>query len=64
LDEYIGAVIVVSHDAQLLSRLCANEARSEVWVVQDGAVRKYNGDFEDYRSELIKDIAKELGDDW
>jgi ATP-binding cassette subfamily F protein 1 len=30
LDEFQGGVVVISHDSQLLSRLCADEERSEV----------------------------------
>ena len=30
LDEFTGGVVVISHDSQLLSRLCADEERSEV----------------------------------
>ncbi len=32
-------------------------------VVEDGTIRKYNGDFEDYRNELIKEITKELDEE-
>jgi ATP-binding cassette subfamily F protein 1 len=60
LEEFQGGVIVISHDAQLLSRLCADEERSEVWLVEDGRVDKYPGDFEDYRSSLAKEIVAEL----
>ena len=49
--------------AQLLSRVCADDERSEVLVVEDGRVRKYAGDFEDYRQELIREINAELDED-
>lgn len=62
VEEFEGGVIVISHDAQLLSRLCSDEERSEVLVVEDGMIRQYNGDFEDYRTELIKEIQAELDD--
>ena len=58
-----GGVIIISHDAQLLSRVCADDERSEVLVVEDGRVRKYAGDFEDYRQELIREINAELDED-
>jgi ATP-binding cassette subfamily F protein 1 len=32
LDEFTGGVVVISHDAQLISRLCADEERAEVGV--------------------------------
>lgn len=37
LDEFQGGVVVISHDSQLLSRLCADEERSEVRRCQQGA---------------------------
>jgi ATP-binding cassette subfamily F protein 1 len=30
VEEFSGGVVVISHDSQLLSRLCADEERSEV----------------------------------
>jgi hypothetical protein len=35
----------------------------QVLVVEDGKIRKYNGDFEDYRTELIKEIQAELDEE-
>ncbi len=43
--------------------MCDDEERSEVWLVEDGQVEKYPGDFEDYKDELIKEISQELDDD-
>ncbi|KAF8072920.1 ABCF4 [Scenedesmus sp. PABB004] len=63
LDEFQGGVVVISHDSQLLSRLCADEERSEVWIVDDGKITFYNGDFDDYRNELVKEINAELDED-
>ncbi|GFH15033.1 uncharacterized protein HaLaN_11187, partial [Haematococcus lacustris] len=63
LEEYQGGVVVISHDAQLLSRLCMDEERSQVLVVEDGRIRQYGGDFEDYRNELIKEITAELDEE-
>ncbi|PNW88567.1 hypothetical protein CHLRE_01g034950v5 [Chlamydomonas reinhardtii] len=63
ISEFEGGVIVISHDAQLLSRLCEDEERSQVLVVEDGKIRQYAGDFEDYRAELIREITAELDED-
>ena len=63
VEEFEGGVIVISHDAQLLARLCADEERSQVLVVEDGMIRQYNGDFDDYRTELIKEIQAEMDED-
>ena len=35
----------------------------QVWVVEDGELRDYPGDFEDYRNELVKEIAAELDEE-
>eukprot|EP00894_Picocystis_sp_ML_P001178 jgi/Pico_ML_1/51695/g266.t1 len=59
LEEYTGGVIIVSHDARLLSRVCDDEERAEVWIVDNGTVTRYNGDFEDYRDDLIREIVAE-----
>ena len=63
VEEFEGGVIVISHDAQLLTRLCSDEERSQVLIVENGEIRQYDGDFDDYRSELIKEIQAELDED-
>jgi hypothetical protein len=35
----------------------------QVWVVDDGRIQRYDGYFEDFRDELIKEIAAELDED-
>ena len=37
VEEFPGGVIVISHDAQLLSRICADEERSEVGSSVEGS---------------------------
>ncbi|RCV35701.1 hypothetical protein SETIT_7G261000v2 [Setaria italica] len=63
LDEFAGGVVIISHDSRLITRLCADENRSEVWVVQDGMVRPYGGSFAEYRDDLLEDIRKEMAMD-
>jgi ATP-binding cassette subfamily F protein 1 len=60
LDEFTGGVVLVSHDARLISRVCEEEENSEVWVVEDGSVRKYPGSFDDYKKELTEEIRAEV----
>ncbi|CAN6319346.1 unnamed protein product [Urochloa humidicola] len=60
LDEFTGGVVLVSHDSRLISRVCEDEQRSEIWVVEDGTVKKYDGTFEDYKDELMEEIKKEV----
>ncbi|KAJ1288011.1 hypothetical protein BS78_02G055600 [Paspalum vaginatum] len=60
LDEFTGGVVLVSHDSRLISRVCEDEQKSEIWVVEDGTVKKYDGTFEDYKDELMDEIRKEV----
>ncbi|CAM6103659.1 unnamed protein product [Calypogeia fissa] len=62
LDEFSGGVVLVSHDSRLISRVCEDEERSEIWVVENGTVRKFPDSFEDYKLELIKEIQAEVDD--
>lgn len=62
LDEFTGGVVLVSHDSRLISRVCEDEERSEIWVVENGTVRKFPDSFEDYKLDLIKEIQAEVED--
>lgn len=35
----------------------------QVWIVDDGQITFYNGDFDDYRNELVREINAELDED-
>ena len=48
LQDFAGAVIVVSHDRGLLRSVC-----DQFWLVADGAVTDFDGDLEDY-AELAR----------
>lgn len=58
-----GGVVVISHDSTLLDALCADEERSEVWIVDGGEVAKWAGDFEDYKASLVAEIRAGLDAD-
>ena len=48
LNDYEGAVMLISHDRHLI------EASAErLWLVADGAVKPYDGDMEDYRRLIL-----------
>jgi ATP-binding cassette subfamily F protein 1 len=63
LDEFEGGVVLITHDAHICSKVLDNE-KSEIWVVDEGRVDKFAGDFEDYRNQLVKEISAELDDDY
>jgi ATP-binding cassette subfamily F protein 1 len=62
LDEFTGGVVLVSHDSRLISRVCDDEERSEIWVVENGTVSTYDGTFEEYKEELQREIKQEVDD--
>ncbi|CAO2170517.1 unnamed protein product [Urochloa humidicola] len=62
LDEFTGGVVLVSHDSRLISRVCEDETRSQIWVVEDGTVETFDATFEDYKDELLEEIRKEVAD--
>ncbi|MGQ4272793.1 ABC-F family ATP-binding cassette domain-containing protein [Terrihabitans sp. B22-R8] len=49
LNEYEGAVILVSHDRYLLDA-CADE----LWLVANGTVKPYDGTLEDYQKQVLR----------
>ena len=63
LEEFEGGVVIISHDSRLLSRVCDDAERSEVWIVDNGVIEHYDGDFEDFKDELISEIQEELDED-
>ncbi|KAM7483713.1 hypothetical protein LguiB_008296 [Lonicera macranthoides] len=62
LDEFTGGVVLVSHDSRLISRVCDDEERSEIWVVENGTVESFPGSFEEYKEELQREIRAEVDD--
>jgi ATP-binding cassette subfamily F protein 3 len=54
LNDYEGAVILISHDRHLIDA-CADR----LWVVRGGTVRSYDGDMDTYRAECLAERAGE-----
>ena len=50
INDYPGAVILVSHDRHLLDA-CADR----LWLVADGKVTTFDGDLDDYRRRVLSD---------
>ncbi len=48
LNDYEGAVILISHDRHLMDA-CADR----LWIVRGGTVRTYDGDMDQYRAECL-----------
>lgn len=49
LNGYDGAIIIVSHDPNMIERVA-----DRLWLVKDGACTHFDGDLEDYRKFTIK----------
>jgi len=49
LNDYEGAVILVSHDPHLIELVA-----DRLWLVSDGGVAPFEGDMEDYRRHLLE----------
>ena len=56
LNDYEGAVILISHDRHLLEATV-----DRLWVVRDGAVTPYDGDLDSYRQESLGGRGKSNG---
>ena len=54
LNEFDGGVVLVSHDERLISLVC-----NEMWVVGDGGVEKWEGDFEEYKNMIMKQMRND-----
>ncbi len=48
LNDFEGAVILVSHDPHLIELVC-----DRLWLVADGGCRVWDGDLSDYRNKLL-----------
>ena len=48
LNDYAGAVLIISHDRHLLDA-CADR----LWIVRDGTVRPFEGDIDQYRAQCL-----------
>ncbi|KAF2618564.1 hypothetical protein F2Q68_00041514 [Brassica cretica] len=60
LEEFSGGVVLVSHDSRLISRVCEDDEKSQIWVVEDGTVSFFDGTFEEYKEDLQREIRAEF----
>ncbi len=57
INDFPGAIVLVSHDRHLLEA-CAER----LWVVGNGTVKPYEGDLDQYRSEVLSRTGRMTGD--
>ncbi|KAM8885059.1 ATP-binding cassette sub-family F member 1 [Synchiropus picturatus] len=55
INEYKGAVIIVSHDARLIT-----ETQCQLWVVEDFTINHIDGDFDDYKREVLESLGETM----
>uniref|UniRef100_A0A8C3FB87 ABC transporter domain-containing protein n=1 Tax=Chrysemys picta bellii TaxID=8478 RepID=A0A8C3FB87_CHRPI len=53
INEYKGAVIIVSHDAWLIT-----ETNCQLWVVEEQSVEHIDGNFDDYKREVLEALGE------
>ena len=53
INEFEGAVVVVSHDLRLIAQIA-----DEIWLVDKGECVKFNGDIADYKEHVQTEIAR------
>ena len=51
----VAGVIIVSHDERLI-----RETDCQLWVVEDQTINEVDGDFDDYRRELLEALGETL----
>ena len=54
LNNYDGAIVIVSHDPIMVERVA-----DRLWLVKDGACQNFNGDLDDYRDFILKSRREE-----
>lgn len=55
INEYKGGVVIVSHDARLIT-----ETDCQLWVVEEQTINEIQGDFEDYKNEILVSLGEEV----
>lgn len=48
LVNFNGGVLVISHDQYFIKQIC-----NEIWLVQNQTVRRFNGDFDEYKNFVL-----------
>ncbi|XP_022174020.1 ATP-binding cassette sub-family F member 1 isoform X2 [Myzus persicae] len=53
INDYKGGVIIVSHDERLI-----RDTECTLWVIEDQTINEVDGDFDDYRKELLECLGE------
>ncbi|CAN7993011.1 unnamed protein product [Ixodes hexagonus] len=53
IGDYEGGVIIVSHDERLI-----RDTNCQLWVIEHKGIEEIDGDFEDYRKELLESLGE------
>ena len=53
LKAYTGGVVMVTHDARLVTQV-----ECDLWICERAGIHKFNGEFDAYRLALIDDLAR------
>ena len=55
INEYQGGVVIVSHDERLI-----RETNCQLWVIEDQTINEIEGEFDDYRRELLESLGENI----
>jgi ATP-binding cassette subfamily F protein 1 len=55
INDFKGGVVLVSHDERLI-----RETNCRLWVVEDRTIAEIDGDFDDYRKELLDSLGEAI----
>ncbi|XP_063966261.1 ATP-binding cassette sub-family F member 1-like [Lytechinus pictus] len=53
INNYTGGVIIVSHDARLIT-----ETDCQLWVIEEQTINEIDGGFDDYKHELLVELGE------
>eukprot|EP00727_Mastigamoeba_balamuthi_P003784 m51a1_g13402 putative gcn20-type atp-binding cassette protein (2078) ;mRNA; f:15730-23292 len=56
--EFKGGVVIISHHQRLIEAAC-----DQVWVVKDNEVTRFEGEFEDYKKDILRTMPSVDSDD-
>eukprot|EP00173_Palmaria_palmata_P001134 Plantae.Rhodophyta-Palmaria_palmata.ctg1602.p1 GENE.Plantae.Rhodophyta-Palmaria_palmata.ctg1602~~Plantae.Rhodophyta-Palmaria_palmata.ctg1602.p1 ORF type:complete len:512 (+),score=123.70 Plantae.Rhodophyta-Palmaria_palmata.ctg1602:55-1536(+) len=55
LNEFSGGVLLITHDSRLIKSVA-----DEIWICEDGGVKKFPGEFREYREMISKQVKEKI----